>query len=82
MTAIIKYRKAKFPASIQPPQPDYWIEVDGKIVGYVHADRASRQSGTCSRWVAYDNDGKRITPTICGTFRRLKEHVALLHNDG
>lgn len=70
--AEIKYRRND-PAP--PDWIDYWIEVNGQRVGYVKADRASRQSGTISRWTGYDLDGKRIGGLGTYTFKSLKANL-------
>jgi hypothetical protein len=70
----VRYRRIRETYPHPDAYKDYWIEVDGVRVGYVEADRASRQSGTISRWAAYRLDGTRFCP-LRYTFRALKQEI-------
>jgi hypothetical protein len=76
----IHYHRVKWPETIRPPYPDYWIRKSNSRIGYVSVDRAGRQSGTISRWRAVIWPDHRIG--TCSTFRRLKEEVDRFTNRG
>ena len=69
----IRYHRVKWPETIRPPHPDYWIHKGSRRIGYVSVDRAGRQSGTISRSRAVIWPDHRLTN--CSTFRNMKEAV-------
>lgn len=71
----IRYRRIREFYPHPDAYKDYWIEVDGEVVGYVEADRAGRSSGTLSRWKAYRLDGTRLCIHFY-TFGALKAEIA------
>jgi hypothetical protein len=77
----IKYRRAGNNEWQAGDHVDYWIELNGRRVGYVHADRAGRQSGTMSRWFAYDLDGTKLVRLATYTFKSLKEQVERVYSN-
>ena len=72
----IRYRRVDQTLPYNHPDcyKDYWIEADGKVVGYVVADRPGRSAGTFAHWMAYRMDDARLCP-VRGTFKALKQEI-------